>query len=148
MTIHRRTTIRRRVESVLGGISGVTVQASRVRPWQRDDLPAMAVRTPRESITRDDKDDGERRVLTVVVAIADQAGQASDDVLDGLVADVEAELWADRQLTDAGTLGQLLIDWQLEGIEVELVDEGDRQTGVAEVTFRAEYLTDAGNPTA
>lgn len=146
---HYRAVIRRRIETVLAGaISGITVQASRVRPWQRAELPGVAVRTPREAVTLDDKLDIERRDLVVVISIADRAGEASDDILDDLCLDIEGAIEADWQDETAGALGALLIDWQLESTETEQVDESDHQVGGAEITYRASYLAVAGAPSA
>ena len=143
---HLRTAIRQRIETVLGAISGVTIESGRVQAWVLGELPGINILTPSEAVVPDDKGSVGLRTLTVSIVATEPAG--ADDALDGLCLDVESLLETDWQSLTAGALGTMLFDWQLAKTEVDLSTEADTTVGTATLTFNAKYLATAGSPSS
>ena len=140
--VHLRTAIRQRIETILGAISGVTIESGRVQAWVPAELPGINILTPSEAIVSDDKGSVELRTLTVSIVAAEAAG--ADGALDDLCLDIESLMETDWQNQTAGALGAMLYDWQLTKTDVDLSTEDNTAVGTATLTYTAKYLATAG----
>lgn len=139
---HPRQVIRHAVVAQLLGntVAGARVFAARRVPFQRVELPAVAVYVPTESVEVTSRATAprelDRRAQVVVEACAQGAGDV-DDALDEIALQVENALHADW------TLGGVASDLLLVSTEVDVMDDGKQLIGVARLEFEVRYYSDA-----
>jgi hypothetical protein len=131
---HVRTQIRDAVVALLPG----TVLPSRVYPT--DSLPCTLVYTNAESDEQGAFGAIDRRLEVVVECIAQATEDDIDTDLDAMFAAVEVAL-------SATSLGGLIREIALAGIDVTLSAEGAAPIGRGRMTFAALYRTSYGDPT-
>src|SRR5262249_45646761 len=109
---HPRQLIRYAVANMLttANVAGGHVEAMRIDPYRKGDLPAVAVYTTDEVV--DEKSDATApreltRKLTLEIAGWVAAGDGVDDRLDDLAAEIEAAMSVDVYL--AGTAGDSIL---------------------------------------
>lgn len=139
---HARQKIREQVETVLGGISGVTVYRSRVYPMVT--LPVISV------YANDEISDLENetmpspvrytRRLRLSVEIAVSATTGADDDADDYAAQAEALLHADPEL------GGYATDSKLVGTQTELGGDQDKPIVIARLIYEVWYRTTGTDP--
>lgn len=139
---HPRQVIRHAVVAQLVGktAAGTRVFPARRIPFQRVELPALAVYVPTESVDVQSRATAprelDRRAQVVVEAMAQQAGDV-DDVLDEIAFQVENALHADW------TLGGVASDLLLTATETEVLDDGKQLIGVVRLEFEVRYYSEA-----
>lgn len=133
---HRRQTIRAAFAAAVTGLAATAsrVYTSRLYPLADDELPALRVYTPSDSV------DAEtigvsvvpalRRVRIVCEAVAKQ-NAAADDAVDAICEQVEAAL------TLAPTLSGVVMKLAYIGFDQDLSVDGDRQVVVGRMVFEA-----------
>lgn len=144
MADHLRKQIREAAATALTGLAttGSRVFASRARPLQASDLPALRVYCDDESIEHVSTGPErlrERRVDLIVEACA-QANADLDDTLDQVAKEVEQALDANNSLG----VGVKFIEPR--DITAEFMGEGETTIGVARMRFEAVYYTAKGAP--
>lgn len=142
MPTHPRQVIRHAVVSQLVGKTGAgsRVYPDRRIPFQRVELPALAVYVPTESVEIQSRATAPReldRRAQVVVEAAVQQAENVDDALDALALQVEDALHADW------TLGGVASDLLLTSTETDVVDTGKQLIGVARLEFEVRYYSAA-----
>ena len=148
MTLHDRQQIREAVKAALIGAHGDPVQyataagarvyETRVVPFRRLELPAVAVYSLSE--TSDDEETAPRvlkRSLQLVVEAAVQQGDNVDDALDAISAQIETAMHRDP------TFGGVASDSTLSSTRLDVYEEGERITGVAVMQYAVTYYTAA-----
>lgn len=139
---HPRQVIRHAVVAQLLGntAAGARVFAARRVPFQRVELPAVAVYVPTESVEVTSRATAprelDRRAQVVVEACAQGAGDV-DDALDEIALQVENALHADW------TLGGVASDLLLASTETDVLDDGKQLIGVVRLEFEVRYYSDA-----
>lgn len=142
MPTHPRQVIRHAVVAQLINKTGAgtRVYPDRRIPFQRVELPALAVYVPTESVEIQSRATAprelDRRAQAVVEVLVQQA-EGVDDALDALALEVENALHADW------TLGGVASDLLLTSTETEVVDTGKQLIGVARLEFEVRYYTEA-----
>jgi hypothetical protein len=141
MPAHPRQQIREAVTAALLNqtAAGSRVYETRVVPWKKAELPALAVYSLSEEVL--DVSEGTaprelKRVLRLAVEGAVWEGQNVDDAVDALSSEVEAAMHADPTFGVA-SVGDAI----LEGTEIEVSDEGDKLVGFVRWTYRVTYYT-------
>lgn len=145
MAKHQRQLIREAARAALVGktAAGERVCSTRVVPYRRGELPAIAVYTLEESVDPDSVSSAPRelaRDLDLAIEAAVRAGETVDDDLDGLAWEIERAIHADE------TLGGTASDCVLSETTIDVLDEGDQLTGVVRLVFRVRYYTYAPDP--
>jgi hypothetical protein len=142
MTVHIRQQIREAAASALAGIATV-VEASRVYPLQHEDLPAVLIAVPGETVqTRTmGRPRTQLRAMQLVVELYVRANADVDNAIDGLAKTIEERLFADPTLNALAHAGL-----SLEGTTTEITGMGDKPIGVARLTFTASALVREGAP--
>jgi hypothetical protein len=144
--MHVRRAIREAVAIKLTGLplTGERVFTSRVRELRDNELPALIVETPSESVSygqggpvRPRVQSREQVVNVVVVA---SAAEDVDDVLDDIAEQVEAALAADP------TLGLGAKDLRLTGTQSAIAGDGPDLRGVARLQYTVSVSTREGVP--
>ncbi|HET7500650.1 MAG TPA: hypothetical protein VFK02_06585 [Kofleriaceae bacterium] len=142
---HPRKLVRDAIVAALAGktSAGPRVQATRIDPYKRTELPAISVYTLAEQVDSVSAATAPReltRALTVEIAgwIAHSAAHRIDDAMDELATEIEAAMDADPYL--GGAAGDSL----LESIDQSFQDEGDPLIGVVVLTYSVTYRTDQG----
>lgn len=136
---HPRQLIRHAVAAALTGATaaGANVYKTRVLPFRRNGLPAVAVYTLTESVRTDEKSaprELERRTeLVVEGAVQAASTENADDALDALALEIEAALHADP------TFGGTAADSILSSTEIDVAGEGEQMIGVVKLTYEVTY---------
>lgn len=137
---HQRQLIRDAVVTALtdSTAAGANVEASRQVSLRTDTLPFIAVYTPSE--TADDQSTAPRelqRTLQVVVQghVRATTGTTVAVAMDDLSLEIETAMHADRFFAGVA------LDSTLTGTELELGEEGDRETGICRLTYQFDYST-------
>lgn len=116
-----RVAIRRAVADAIraaGTALGTRVAASRVDPYEHEELPAGSVYTRGETITLLSSDPiHQARTVELAVEIIVQAHGQVDDVIDTIAEAVEVAVWESEALDD------LISDLDLVRVEGPVVDE-------------------------
>lgn len=139
---HQRQVIREKVAALLSGATGAGARVfqSRVVPYRRLELPAIAVYARSEQVDPESRLTAPReltRSLQLAVEIAERLSEDVDDALDALALQVEKVFDADP------TLGGEAGDSLLGSTQIDLVEDGDKPIGVAILTYEITYRTDA-----
>lgn len=137
---HQRQLIREAVKAQLLGktAAAARVYETRVVPWKRLELPAVAVYALEETVDRASQSTAPRelrRQLKLAIEVAVKAGTNLDDALDAVALEVERALHADP------TFGDTASDSILESTQISLAEEGDTLIGLALLTFSVTYFT-------
>lgn len=137
---HQRKEIRLAVQAALVAADTAAetrVYASRMIPFRRIDLPAIAVYTLEESSVDNDSAPRElTRTLQLVIEAAVRAtGTQIDDELDDLAEEIERAMHADE------TFGGKCGDSVLASTEMDLAEDGDRMIGILKLTYATTYYT-------
>jgi hypothetical protein len=142
MPTHPRQAIRHAVVAQLLGqtAAGSRVYPDRRVPFQRVELPALAVYVPTESVELQSRATAprelDRRAQVVVEALVQQA-ESVDDALDAIALEVENALHRDW------TLGGVASDLLLTSTETDVVDTGKQLIGVVRLEFEVRYYSEA-----
>lgn len=140
---HARQQIREAFGTAVTGLTttGSNVYESRVYPF--DTLPCLAIYTLSEQTeTEYSTSTAQARQLSVVVEARAKANANLDDTLDQIAAEVEAAIHG-----DAG-VSALVVDYEIEGTEIELEAEGEKPTGVLRMSYAVLYRVNPADPTA
>lgn len=144
MANHVRQQIREALATVLTGLTTTAsrVYQSRLVQLEADELPALLIATNSESVEVLDfvTNPTLGRALTIDVTAVAKAVSNLDDTLDKVIKEVEIAISA------SNTLGGLVRDVVLTGIEIEMNAEAEVPTGQAVLTFNANYYTRAQAP--
>lgn len=145
MANHVRQQIREALATVVTGLvtTGAHVYQSRVVQLESSELPALLIATNSESIDVLDfvNNPSLERTLTINVTAVAKAVSNLDDTLDTIIKEVEVAV------STSNTLGGLVKDVVLTGIEIEMNSDAEMPTGQAVLTFNANYYTRAQAPT-
>lgn len=142
MPTHPRQLVRHAVVAQLTGktAAGSRVYPDRRIPFERVELPALAVYVPTESVEVTSRATAprelDRRAQVVVEALVQQA-TGVDDALDALALQVEDALHADW------TLGGKSSDLLLTSTETDVIDTGKQLVGVVRLEFEVRYYSEA-----
>lgn len=143
---HPRKLIRHAIVARLTNATaaGDRVQATRVDPHKKNELPAISVYTLREPV--DAGGDTEPRELTravkveIAIWVAHSDELTADDAMDDAAEQVEAAIDGDR------FLGGLAAECVLENTEMQMLD-GDPLVGLITLTYSVTYRTSPAAPT-
>ena len=130
---HARTIIRHAVAQLLraaGTAAGARVFTTRVDPYRRPELPALAV------YTLDESSEVMERTLQLAVEAEVAMSKNVDDVLDDLSLEIELALHQDP------TWGGVAEDSHLDSTEIQVLGEQDKQVGVVRMVYQVTYLSD------
>lgn len=165
LPMHMRTLIRRALVAVLlanGPLAsrlGGRIYSNRVEHWWANELPAAGVYTMAESNTDGDvSPDPDERQITLGLELLVHGTEAMDDQLDGLCLLVERAVQIDavgaamtgiidkllpeplpRGAQGRSPVDRALLRIRLTGTDLGIAVDGDRQTGVATMSFDVEY---------
>jgi hypothetical protein len=141
---HVRQQIREALATVVTSLAttGARVYQSRVVQLEPNELPALLIATNSESIDVLDfvSNPSLERTLTINVTAVAKAVSNLDDTLDQIIKEVEVAV------STSNTLGGLIKDVVLTGIEIEMNADAEMPTGQAVLTFNANYYTRAQAP--
>lgn len=137
---HQRQLIRQATKTALvnaATAAGSRVYETRILPFRRTTLPALAVYTLVESVDEADKGAPRELVRNLQLAIEGsvEAGENVDDELDSLALQVETAMHADD------SLGGTAEDAVLESTEVTVVEDGSKPVGVVRLVYAVTYRT-------
>lgn len=135
---HARQQIREAIVTAVTGLTttGANVFDSRVYPYDDTSLPCVAVYARQEGPSDEYEGRKSERDLLIVVEARTKKTASMEDEIDTICAEVEAVLGADR------TLGGVLLNLEIEETSIDLTDDADQPTGLAEMTWRASYRVD------
>lgn len=143
---HPRKLVRQAVVALLTGATsaGARVDATRVEPHRKTQLPAISVYTLSEESTPESATSAPRELLRIVrVEIAGFVAHSDavpvDDAMDNLAEQIEAAMDADRYLS--GAAGESV----LERTEMQVREEDGRSdplVGIVTLTYAVEYRTE------
>jgi Protein of unknown function (DUF3168) len=135
---HVRKQVRDAAKVALGSLAvfnGVfTTTRHKVQP---DQLPAVLIRTPSESVTSL-MDDRKEREITLQIEIVGGSERTEDD-LDALCIAVEKAL-------DGQDFDNLVVDCDHVSTDIEFTRDDEVQIGSALLSFTVELHTDTGDP--
>lgn len=144
---HQRQLIREAVKAQLVGTAptyrtgaGARVYETRMAPFRRLELPAIAVYVLEESIDPASKSRAPReltRNLQLQVVAVVEASAAVDDAMDAIALEIERALDADRWF--GGTAGDSI----LSSVQMGIDDEGGKPVGAVQMVYAVTYRTDA-----
>ena len=144
MANHVRQQIREALATVVTSLAttGARVYQSRVVQLEANELPALLIATNSENIDVLDfvSNPSLERTLTINVTAVAKAVSNLDDTLDQIIKEVEVAV------STSNTLGGLVKDVVLTGIEIEMNADAEMPTGQAVLTFNANYYTRAQAP--
>lgn len=138
---HRRQQIREAVAAALvaaGTVAGDRVYTTRMWPYRRAQLPALAVYSLEEPVDPESRATSPRRLtrnLQLAVEGAVEATEGVDDDLDDLALEVERAMHADD------TLGGLAGDVLLSSTELAVLEEGAKPVGLVRLVYEVTYNT-------
>jgi len=141
MTIkHQRQRIREAVATrlVCKTTAGARVFETRVIPFRRLELPALAVYALSES--SEDQQSAPRelkRTLSLIIEAAVKSGDNVDDAMDMIALEVERAMHADE------TFGGLASDSVLASTDLEVFEEADQFVGLVKLQYEVTYYTAA-----
>ena len=140
---HQRKLIRDAVvAALLAGNTGAGSRVFRTRldPFRRAELPALAVYTSSESVESDSASTAPRildRRMQLEIVIAVEPGSNEDDAIDAMCVDIERVMHADPMF--AG----LCRDSLLSSTDIVIDNSGDTPIGLAKLVYAFRYFTDA-----
>lgn len=141
---HIRTQVRSAAAQALQSCAGVrSVLSSRVLQVQEEDLPAILVSTPAETVELVNHGSPrprlQRRAIQINVAATVAATDDVDDRLDDMAGEIERVLLSDT------TLGGLLVDLQLNSTSGLVAQDGEVPVGNVLLVFTAITRTQEGS---
>lgn len=144
MPQHIRAQIRSAAAQALQACAGVrSVLTSRALQVQEDDLPAILVSTPSETVDLVNPGSPrprlQRRAIQINVAATITATDDVDDRLDDMAGEIEHVLLSDT------TLGGLLVDLQLNYTSGLVAQDGEVPVGNVLLVFTAITRTPEGS---
>ncbi len=135
---NNRANIRSALKTMLTGQTdaGSNVYTNREsRLWQSE-LPAIIISTPEEPVTPESLSSRRYiRDLVISLEVKIEASESVDDTLDALVADIEDLIDADPSID--GTV----LSCVQKSTEVRVDSEGEKDIGVATITFECKYIS-------
>lgn len=139
--MHPRAVIRRAVRSLLAGetVAGSRVEATRIAPYRRQELPAIGVYTLEETVDGESALTAPReltRELKLEIAGWVTPGSSVDDAMDALALQIEQAMEADP------TLGGVAGDSILVSTTTGLQGEGEQLMGLVTLEYSVTYRTD------
>jgi hypothetical protein len=141
MANHVRRQIRDAAAAALAGLvtTGSRVYPSRTKVMQDAHLPGLRVYTDEEDIEISSLGVSRllERQLTLVVEAVAKVNDTLDDTLDQIIQEVEVAL-------APGLTGAKWVT--LTRVEIEMNDEGEKDTGIARMQFSAPYITSHDAP--
>jgi len=140
MAEHKRKLIRQAVKAALATLPPATlktVETSRRRDWQEEQLPAAAVYTPAEDSARASTQRQLQRQMPVVIDLQAEGTVELDDTMDALALAVEGVMAADPRL------GGLATDSWLSRTETGFLGEAETGRGLCKLTYTVVYFTRA-----
>jgi hypothetical protein len=144
MAVHIRTQIRKALGAALKGLptTAARVRVNRPAAFAASDLPMLVISTPAESLSQITMDAPQRYRREMQIEIEGFAtGNARDDVLDQIGAEVESAVYA------AGTLGGLVkAGLVLSATRMELDDLSSPPVGVLRMQWNTTTFTAANAP--
>lgn len=140
MAIHQRQVIREAVKAalLLKTAASDRVFETRLVPYKKMELPAVAVYTLEESVEPDSKTTAPReltRTLKLAVEACVREGDNVDDAMDAITLDVERAMHADE--TFGGACGRSV----LASTDLTVTEIGDQPVGLALLTYTITYYT-------
>jgi hypothetical protein len=137
---HQRQVIRHAIRDLLDGVTtaGTRVYATRVTPFRRNELPVISVYTLEESVTSESVNTFPReltRELPVIIEGWVAPGDNPDDSMDALALEIETAMHADPYLD--GEVAESILD----STAMEVLQKGDRLTGIVALTYQITYHT-------
>lgn len=159
--MHPRTAIRQAVVALLQGphaedlptpsyatAAEGRVYPSRIDPFKRNELPAIAVYTISEKVSEDSIDTAPRELrreteLVIEGWVMPDDDTPVDDAMDDLALEIEAALHADPYFNDndEDEPETTASDSILRSTELQVVIEGERQMGRVTLKYAVTYLT-------
>jgi len=138
---HARKQIRDAGKALITGLTTTGSQVHASRSYTLKTLPALRIYTNEEDIEPDNLSSpcDLMRVLNIVVEAVVAKNDTLDDELDKIIAEVEIVM-------GGSTLSGLVRELILTNIEIEMSAESNIETGVARMTWRAEYRTKENAP--
>jgi len=147
MQTHVRQQIREALKALLLGLptTGSNVFTNRLTRYQDKNLPALEIQTDREDIELLSSMDDfpQDRKLDVLVRVITKDAQALDNVLDTVIKEVEAKLYAD---TESNTLDNLVKSMFLRSIETQRDGQIAMPVGQAVMVWEVNYFTCGNAP--
>jgi len=142
---HQRQLIREAAKTTLVGktAAGPRVYETRIVPWRKLELPALAIYTLDESVDPASSTTAPReleRTVDLAIEGAVRQGENIDDSIDELALEIERAMHADPYL------GGTASDSILSSTEIEVVEESDRLVGVVRLVYSTRYYTLAPDP--
>lgn len=140
MRKHQRQLIREAAKAALLGktAAGDRVYETRLIPYRRLELPALAVYALEEEVDSESARTAPRelaRDLDLAIEGVVLPGENVDDALDALALQVETAIHADE------TLGGTASDAILTGTEIDILIDGEEEMGVVRLIYRTRYYT-------
>jgi len=133
---HARQQIREAIVTLLDAITDVTGYVKPFRTAPHDRSPDIVVYTTTDEIMHQyDADNKYIHALTVEVEIRKKANDTLDDDLDALCSKVEVKMFTDP------TLGGKVKQTELIQTDIKFDGEGNKDTGLATLTFEVWYRT-------
>lgn len=141
--VHARTAIRDAVAAIVTGLSttGSRVHKAYAYPKSESELPCLMVRIGDERIEAGTVGQGQDRTLDIIVSGLVQEKGDLDATLNQIGLEVEQAL-----IAASPTLGGLVADVWLTGIQSDLDTSLQKPCGRIDLTFQAIYFTTAGDP--
>lgn len=139
--MHQRQAIREAVKNALVAAStaaGSRVYETRVVPFHRVELPAIAVYATRDAVSPESKDTTAReltRTLQLEIVGAVRSSSNVDDALDDLALQIERAMHADE------TFGDVCGDCMLGETELAVDESGDKPIGFVRLIYDVTYRT-------
>lgn len=142
---HVRQQIREEITAKLQTIAGFadSVFPARVHPFNKDDLPAMVVRSEAEQIEKASQGNRpgiQKRYIETAVYVFTRTQDNIEDAIDDLARLVEQKIFEDP------TLGGVAAETVLTGIDPAIGGEPDAPTGAHRMAFVSLVLTKEGIP--
>lgn len=143
MPLHQRKQIRDAVAASLAAANtgaGPRVSKTRIVPWSRTELPAIAVYTLSETVADGSKSTAGReleRVMQLEIIGAVKATEDVDDLLDALAVEIERAMHKDE--TFGGACGESV----LATTEIAVEAAGDKPIGFISLVYDVTYYTGA-----
>lgn len=140
MGLHQRQIIREAVKTALLNATAAAdrVFETRIVPWRRLELPALAIYTLQEGA--EDRSTAPRELTrTMQLAIEAAVKQSSnvDDAMDAISLEIEKVMHADE------TFGGVAGDSVLTSTELDVMEEADRPVGLVRLVYTVTYYTHA-----
>lgn len=143
---HKRQQIRERTAAVLTGLAttGANVFQSKVYRLSDDELPAIKIYTGGEELSEESISKGLSGVVqcALSIQIVVKENNTYDDVLDDILAEVQAAMKTERETGGAGSLPEITNVFFYSGLEDVDYDEGETDAGSQSINYMVQYEQD------